>query len=149
MKFWQMLSAAVLAVILVGCGTKANTDGEVVAEEELVVTGSVFYRDRSALPPQAMVSVVLADASEVGAPAKILSQVLFPAAGKQVPINFSLPYSKKQAENAKRIIASARIEVDGRVIYNTNRVFEVITNDKTGDVNIMVDRTAAAQAAQE
>lgn len=148
MKFWQMLSGAVLAVILVGCGTTgsnkdANSEG--VAEEALVVTGSVFYRDKSALPPQAMVSVILADASEVGVPAKMLSQVIFPAAGKQVPINFSLPYAKVQVENAKRIIIGARIEVDGGVTYHTNRVFEAVTNDKTSGVNILMDRVAVAQ----
>jgi putative lipoprotein len=139
MKLWQLLSGAVLAVALVGCNTMNQPSNNNEGAEALAVTGSVFYRDRSALPEHAMVTVTLADASKQDVAVTVLSQVSFPAAGKQVPFNFALPYTASQISNHARIIVSARIDVDGKLMYTTTRMHEVLSNGQT-TANIQLDR---------
>ena len=56
------------------------------------ITGSVAYRERIALPPDAVVQVRLDDASQPEAPPTLVAETTVPTAGKQVPISFELPY---------------------------------------------------------
>ena len=58
-----------------------------------MITGTVTYRVRMALPANAAIDVRLEDVSRADAPAVIVAENIFAAAGKQVPIPFQLPYS--------------------------------------------------------
>ncbi|MDG3042172.1 META domain-containing protein [Roseicyclus marinus] len=55
------------------------------AQADRAVTGSVIYRDRMALPPDAVLLVEL-----VGADGSLLAEVRLPAEGRQVPLPFEL-----------------------------------------------------------
>ena len=144
MKFWQLLSGAVLAMALVGCNNMNQPANANEGAEALAVTGSVYYRERVALPEHAMVTVTLADASKQDVAVKVLSQVSFPAAGKQVPFNFALPYSMAQIPANSRIIVSARIDIDGQLLYTTPRMYEVVSNGQ-GSVEIQLERVNGPQ----
>lgn len=141
MKFWQIVSGAVLAMVLVGCNSNSRIDNNAGAQA-LAVTGTVSYRDRSALPENAVVTVVLADAALQDAPMRILSQVSFPAAGKQVPFSFALPYAQSQIMNGSRVIVTARIDLDGRLMYTSTRLYEVVTNGNNM-VDVQLDRVGS------
>lgn len=144
MKLWQILSGAVVAIALVGCSSSPKEPVDANTAEVLAVTGSVTYRERMALPDNALVTIVLADASKQDVPVTILSQVTFPAAGKQVPFNFVLPYASSQLEGAQRVIVSARIDLNGQLMFANTRVAEVLTNGRN-EVNLVLDRVQAAQ----
>lgn len=138
MKIWQLLTGIILATLLVGCKTvevRQLQDGI----ETLGVTGTVTYSERSALPGDALVTVVLADAPRHDAPMRILSQVSFPAAGQQVPFNFALPYTRSQIMDNSRVIVTARIDLDGQLIYTSNDLYEVVTNGRN-TVKVNLDR---------
>lgn len=71
MKLWQMVGAAALTITLAGCAHKnadvptqtANAAASQTQIQGPVVQGSVNIRQRIALPPDAVLTVTLSDAS--------------------------------------------------------------------------------------
>ena len=71
-----------------GCALAPAADG--------VLRGSVTYRERIALPPDATVEVWIVDASPGMMIQAILAQTTVAAEGRQVPIRFELPYPRER-----------------------------------------------------
>jgi putative lipoprotein len=80
--------------------------------------GEVFYLQRIALPPTAILSVSLQDISLADAPAKIIDEQRGPVKG-QVPLPFHLSYDPSKIEPNHRYSVNARIEVDGKLLFIT------------------------------
>jgi len=80
------------------------------------LAGEVFYLQRIALPPAATLSVSLQDVSLADAPAVVLAEQKGPIKG-QVPLPFHLSYDPAQVKPGHRYSVSARIEVDGQLIF--------------------------------
>ncbi|WP_332762674.1 YbaY family lipoprotein [Pseudomonas koreensis] len=80
--------------------------------------GEVFYLQRIALPPSATLSVSLQDVSLADAPAVVLDQQEGPVKG-QVPLPFHLSYDPAQVKPGHRYSVSARIEVNGELMFIT------------------------------
>lgn len=82
--------------------------------------GEVFYLQRIALPPTATlsVSVSLQDVSLADAPAQVLAEQSGPIKG-QVPLPFHLSYDPAQVKPGHRYAVSARIELDGKLMFIT------------------------------
>ena len=78
--------------------------------------GEVFYLQRIALPPTATLSVSLQDVSLADAPAVVLDEQSGPVKG-QVPLPFHLNYDPAQVKPGHRYAVSARIEVDGKLMF--------------------------------
>jgi putative lipoprotein len=107
----KKLSLLLLTSLLGACQTlqpaaKTSLDGE------------VFYRQRIALPPSAVLSVSLQDVSLADAPALVLDEQQGPVKG-QVPLPFHLSYDPAQIKPGHRYAVSARIEVDGKLMFIT------------------------------
>ena len=91
------------------------------AEQPVSVTGSITYRERSALPPTAQVEVTLADVSLMDAPSKTIAQQSFTADGRQVPLAFSLTVDQRQLDPRHSYAVSARItDASGRLMFITD-----------------------------
>jgi putative lipoprotein len=108
------------------------------------VTGTVAYRDRSALPAGAAVTVVLEDVSRADAPAPVVASWTARAAGSQVPLGFTLSYFDRAVAGATRLNIRATINLDDRVLYRTTRAYEVVTNG-VRRIEIVVDRETPRQ----
>ena len=80
--------------------------------------GEVFYLQRIALPPSATLSVSLQDVSLADAPSVILDEHKGPVKG-QVPLPFHLSYDPTQVKPGHRYSVSARIEVNGELMFIT------------------------------
>ncbi|MFL1525910.1 YbaY family lipoprotein [Pseudomonas sp. O230] len=80
--------------------------------------GEVFYLQRIALPPTATLSVILQDVSLADAPALVLNEQKGPVKG-QVPLPFHLSYDPAQVKPGHRYSVSARIELDGKLMFIT------------------------------
>lgn len=106
MKKLILLAAAAL---LTACQTPSSTP-------EVALDGEVFYLQRIALPPNATLSVSLQDVSLADAPALILDEQKGPVKG-QVPLPFHLSYDPAQVKAGHRYSISARIEVDGKLLF--------------------------------
>jgi len=107
----KKLSSIAAALLLTACQhptppPKASLDGE------------VFYLQRSALPPNAVLSVSLQDISLADAPAKVIDEQRGPVKG-QVPLPFRLSYDPLTVEPNHRYSVNARIEVDGKLLFIT------------------------------
>ncbi|MFS2200434.1 YbaY family lipoprotein [Pseudomonas sp. Pseusp3] len=85
---------------------------------EISLDGDVFYLQRIALPPTATLSVSLQDVSVADAPALVLDEQKGQITG-QVPLPFHLSYDPAQVKPGHRYSVSARIEVDGKLLFIT------------------------------
>ena len=102
------------------------------------VTGTVIYRERIALPPNAAVRVALQDISLADAPAIVLSEQLIVTGGRQVPIPFALDYDPAAIDPRLTYAVSARITVDGQLLFTSTTATLVITRGNPTDVEIVV-----------
>jgi putative lipoprotein len=119
----RLLLLATVAT-LAGCAIWGD---EQPAGPRAEVTGTVTYRQRIALPPQAMVRVSLNDVSRADAPAELIARATIATHGRQVPIAFALPYDPSRIDPGAQYAVDARIESEGRLLYVTTQRHLVIT----------------------
>src|SRR4029077_16505221 len=84
-----------------------------------MITGTVTYLQRVALAPDAVISVSLQDVTLAEGPSKLIIEQRFPAAGRQVPIAFRLPYDSASIDNSHRYSLRATITTRGKLNFTT------------------------------
>jgi len=104
-----------------------------------VVSGTVTYLQRSALPPQAEIQVQLVDVSRADAPATVLATQTIMANGQQVPFAFELTYDPAQIDPRNTYAVQARISVDGQLLFISTSSYPVITRGNPTKVEIVVE----------
>ena len=104
------------------------------------VTGTVTYRERMALPPNAVVQVSLQDISRADAPAVVLGEQTITTGGAQVPIPFEIAYDPAAIDQRMTYSVRARITVDGQLLFTSTTATLVITRGNPSDVEIVVQR---------
>ena len=138
---------ALLSLIVAGCGPYHGTP-----PSRPVVTGSVTYRERSALPPDAVVRVQLSDVSRQDAAAIPVAQATLTPAGRQVPLPFELRYDPKAIDSTHTYAVRATIESGGRLIFTTTTASTVITRGGPTRVDLVLaavpGRTPAPPATE-
>ena len=102
------------------------------------VTGEVFYLQRMALPPQAVLSVTLQDVSLADAPSIELARQQGPVSG-QVPLPFKLDYNPQQVDPRHRYSVSARIEQEGRLLFISTQHYSVKLDGSDQPLRIKLD----------
>lgn len=111
-----------------------------MVQQSSLVTGTVTYLPRIALPPNALIEVSLADVSRADAPASILSTQTIESGGRQVPFAFELPYDPAQIDSRYSYAVQARITVDGQLRFiNTTRTSVITNGGPTQGIEIVVD----------
>ena len=139
MKFAYMLSALAVAATLSACANNHSSSAANQAapdpygiaslsssQQQPNVSGTINIRQRVALPPDAVLTVTLSDASLADAPAHVLSQKAVRTEGKQAPFNFVLPYNQADIKPNARILLSSAITVNGQLMFITDTVQAVI-----------------------
>jgi uncharacterized lipoprotein YbaY len=107
--------------------------------DSATVSGTVTYRPRIAMPPNAVLEVQLVDVSRAGAPAIVLASQATVFGDRQVPIPFELVYSPDQIDPRMTLAVQARILVDGQLRFiNTSRV-PVVPQGPSTPVEVVVD----------
>jgi putative lipoprotein len=107
---------------------------------EDVVTGVVTYRQRIALPNDAVVKVQLRDVSRMDVASQLLGEKVFQTNGRQVPIAYSVAYDPGEIDERHTYAMSARIEDSaGKLLFISDTTLPVITHGApTRDVEIVV-----------
>ena len=95
-----------------------------VAAEEIALTGEVAYRERIALPPNAVLTVRLTDVSLADAPGAVVAEQKIEPAG-QVPIKFELRYDPAVVQPKMNYALQARITVDDKLWFTTDQRYAV------------------------
>lgn len=141
MKLWHTLGCITLSMALSACaergdyGVSPQTGAPVTSASSQypaismpAVSGTVNIRQRIALPPNAVLTVTVSDASLADAPSKVIAQHVMRTAGKQAPFQFSLPYKPADIQPNARILLSAAVAIDNRIVMVTENVLPVISN---------------------
>lgn len=107
------------------------------------ITGTVSYRPRIALAPDAVLKVALVEATRADAEAVPISEVSIARPG-QVPIAFELPYATARINARRTYVVRATIEQGGAPAWSSSRRYPVITNDQPTKVDIVVEAVKPA-----
>ncbi len=108
------------------------------------VTGTVTYRPRIALPPDAVITVQIQDVSLADVAAEIIGEQMIQADGQQVPFNYAVSYDPDEIQTNHRYSMSARIEDgEGMLLFASDTNIPVITEGTpTSAVEIVVQQVA-------
>jgi uncharacterized lipoprotein YbaY len=110
-------------------------------EEQARVTGSVTYRQRIALSPDAVVEVKLLDVSRADARAKMIAEQIIKPAGRQVPIDFVVPYDPQRINPRGRYVIRVRILEGNSLRFTNTQLYPVITSGHPSSVTVVVKPT--------
>jgi putative lipoprotein len=89
-----------------------------------ILKGEITYRERIALPPNAQVTVQLADVSLADAPAAIIGEQKISPAG-QIPIKFEIKFDPSVIQPNMTYALQARISVDNQLWFITDTRHQV------------------------
>jgi uncharacterized lipoprotein YbaY len=135
-----MLRSIPLALFGPGAAAAAGGEEETAAEggAEAHVTGAVSYKERIALPDDAVVTVQIQDISTPSSSATVIGEQIIETNGQQAPIPFDVTYDPADIVDDHTYSVAARIEDgSGNLLFVNDTANPVITNDNpTEDVQV-------------
>ena len=103
------------------------------------VTGSVAYRERLALPSDAVIDVQLIDTSVADIATQTVAEALINAEGRQVPVPFTLTYDPAKIVPANRYSVRATIRSgDGMLMFSSTQAYPVLTHGAPSKVDLLL-----------
>ena len=134
--------AAAVALVAAACAPYDATTEAVIepAGSDASVRGTITYRERIALTPDAVVTVQLRDTSYADAAAVLIAEETISDPG-QVPISFDLRYVSDEIDDRNTYSISAIItEGDGRMAFINDTAYDVITrgNPRRVDMTLVM-----------
>ena len=137
MKLVPMLSGVAMAVALSACADKsadvavptATPNGINTLSQQAIrqpnVSGTIWIKQKVALPPDAVLTVTLSDASLADAQRAVRTE------GKQAPFSFVLPYNPSDVQPNARILLSAAVTINDKLVFITDTVQEAVNKGGT------------------
>ena len=103
------------------------------------VTGTVIYRERIALPPDAVLRVQLRDVSLMDVAAVVIAeQVITPA--HALPIPFVLHYDPNEIDERMTYSVFASIRSGERLLFISDRSYPVLTRGHSDRVDLVLKK---------
>jgi copper homeostasis protein (lipoprotein) len=118
------------------------------ASDTRAVRGTATYLERIALPPDAVLEVVLEDVSRADAPAEVVGSVLRETPGAP-PFSFEIAYDPALIDERQTYAVRAAIRVDGRLMFITDTMYPVLTRGAGDEVELLLRRVATAANQSE
>jgi copper homeostasis protein (lipoprotein) len=109
------------------------------------VKGTATYRERMALPPDAVFEATLEDVSKADAPAEVIGQARIERPGNP-PIRFEITYEPAQIISSRRYAVRARILVGGKLFFTTDQHYPVLTGGQGNEVTLLLRRAGSSGA---
>ncbi len=132
---------ALMLLLVSACSVIGGESGASQSAKSATVTGTVTYRERIALTPEAVVEVQLLDVSLADASAKqIAIQTIKPK--HQVPIPFELIYDPADIDERMTYAVRATIYEGERLLFTTNRHYPVLTRGHVHHVELVLVRNS-------
>lgn len=110
--------------------------------ETKILSGTVTYRERIALPPSARIEVKLVDASLADAPSKTIAEMARTVGSSGVPVAYELAFDAAEIQTGRSYALQARILVDGELWFTTTTRHYVLTG-AADNPNIIVHRVGS------
>jgi putative lipoprotein len=131
-----------VATVKIGKPTNAITAVKEDQKTDQVnrISGTVFYRQRIALPPNAILVLTLADISRADAPATLIVEKKINLMGRQVPIPFTLTYNSSQLDPRFRYSLRAQIFVENQLQWTSTRVYSINPQNDSTELNIQLEQ---------
>jgi putative lipoprotein len=139
----SMAWTIIIGFLLAGAahGETRETDGM------KTIVGSVWYRERMLLPPNAEILINLEEVARADAPSELISSTRFAPEGGQ-PWTFSLAYDPAKLHDKGRYVLRARIEADGRLLFTSTEHIPAFDRSPGEPLKIMVSRVAGRPAGE-
>jgi len=138
---WKIFGGgALLLAVVFGCASShqhPTDDGRQQVSARL--TGTVTYRVRMVLPPNALIRVELVDISRRDGPALTIGLQEIETGGRQVPVPFEIPYSPATIDPGRTYAVQARILLGNRLLFINTSTYRVLTNGVRYDVEVIVE----------
>jgi copper homeostasis protein (lipoprotein) len=106
--------------------------------------GTATYRERIALPPDAVFEAVLEDVSRADAPGTVLGRATIDPAG-QPPFRFAIRYDDAAVRAGERHVARATVRHRGRLLFTTDRGYPVLRGEDAPLTMLLVSAAAGRQ----
>ena len=119
-------------------GTAGTAAASAVAIMKDSVTGTLAYRERIALPPDAVVHVQLLDVSRQDVAAMVIDSVTIRPNGRQVPLPFTLHYDTARIQDNATYAVQARISANGQLLFRNDVSYPVITRGNPKQVQMQL-----------
>jgi putative lipoprotein len=103
------------------------------------LTGTATYKERMALPEQAVFEAALEDVSRADVPAEILGTVRVENPGSP-PIKFGIAYEPMRIDPRHRYVVRARIVVADALLFTTDTSYPVLTGGNPLEANLVLRR---------
>jgi len=104
------------------------------------VSGTVSYRQRIALPPDATLVVTLEDVSLADVAAPMIARTRLQTGGQQVPIPFALTYVPGAIEAGRRYNLRAQIFYGDQLAWTSTQAYPVLTEGHPASVEIDLEQ---------
>ena len=137
------LSAALGACANDSSQPESATDEAELQEEQVMpqtrlVTGSIGYRERIALPPGSVAQVKLSDVSRADAPAAVLAEQTITLIGTQVPVPFELDVEPRMFDARMRYSVSAQIRsAEGALLWTTDTSNPIDVSQRVNNLGLL------------
>jgi uncharacterized lipoprotein YbaY len=132
-----------LSAPLIAVGLMAFALTPAWAAQELI-TGTATYRERIALPPDAVFEAIIEEVSRADAPAVEIARTRIESPG-QPPIAFSIAYDPAAIDERLTYAVRTRVLLGERLMFISDTVHRVLTRGATREIAVMM-RTAPAPA---
>ncbi|MEB3362496.1 MAG: YbaY family lipoprotein [Synechococcaceae cyanobacterium] len=110
------------------------------------LSGTASYRERIALPPDAVFEAVLIDAALADAPARELGRVRLQPAG-QPPFRFTIPYRDADVTPAGRYAVRATVRQGERLLFTTDTFTPVLTGGPSQPLTLQLVQLGTGRPA--
>jgi uncharacterized lipoprotein YbaY len=108
------------------------------------IQGTATFKERMALPPDAVLEATLEDVSRADAPAETIARARVASPGNP-PIAFTLTYDPSKINPKHRYVVRARILVGEKPFFTTDTAAPVITGGSPTKVSLMLRRAGGTK----
>ena len=129
----------ILLTVAVACAEIVTDPGSLIPADSRVVTGTVTYRERIALPAETIVHIQLLDVSLMDVSAKLITEQTL-TLPHQVPIPFELVYRPLVIDERMTYAVRATISNGDQLLFVTDRSYPVLTRGRPEHIDLVLVR---------
>ena len=136
---FRVACALGLALLVAGCTALKPAPSA-------TVSGTATYRERIALPPDAVFEATLEEVALADAPAVVVASVRVPS--PRVPIAFSIAYDPTRIDARQRYVVRGRIVLNGQLMFTSDTAYPVLGANAVRNVDMLLRRVAGAAMSE-